>query len=158
MSWTIGRSVVTALVVGAVLCSQVAATAAPKPPSVDQLRKEFLADSAKLDVAVVTWTNKIEGLSDNTTWAELAKVDQPFANALTKFDGELQRYGATGRVEAGITHLVGADRSYIADLIAPTGQKLFNSGKWETAMTTRGSALHNALNALRGALGLSTPT
>jgi hypothetical protein len=160
MSWTVGRRVATALVLGAVLCPQVAATAAPKPPSVAQLRKEFLADSAKLDVAVLTWINKGQTLPNHPTWTELSEIDQPFASALTKFDSELQRFRATGTVEVAITQLVEADHRYIVDLTAPTGQKLFTAGigRWEAAIGKDGTAVKKGQTAVRGALGLPTPT
>ncbi len=145
---------------GAVLCLQVAATAASKPPSVIQLRKEFSADTAKLNVAVSAWVIKGQALPKHPTWRELSEIDQPLASALTKFDDELQRFGATGTVEAAITQLVDADQRYIADLTASSGQNLFteSSGKWAAAIVKDATIVGNRRTALRDALGLPTPT
>ena len=137
------------------MCPQALASAAPKAPSIATLRKDFLAEVTPVNTALVIWKRKINALPPSATWAQLGKIDQPFANALTKFDGELMRFRETATVNAPVGQFVVADQQLIADLTSAVGQSRFTGGTWETATLKDERGLVNAEAALRQALGLA---
>lgn len=79
------------------------------------------------------------------------------ANTLGRFDGQVERLGAAGKVETAIMQFVRADENFIADLTTATGHTLFVDGTWwETVTTKDGAALGRGEAAVRKALAVFT--
>ena len=75
------------------------------------MRAQFLAGQAPLRLAGKTWTSDLKALSPDTTPAQVALIDQPFAAARTKLDDQLLNFGATGTAGAAIAAFVHADEN-----------------------------------------------
>ena len=129
-------------------------TAPPEPLSLPRMRAQFLAGQAPLSLAGQTWNSDLKALSPDTTPAQVALIDQPFAAALTKLDDQLLNFGATGTAGAAITAFVHADENLIDDVLARAAQSSSTLGTWKEALTQNTRARQNTAAALQKALGL----
>ncbi len=99
----------------------------------------------------------MKALPSGTTWAQLDKIGHPLANALGKFDGQAERFGATGNMETAITQFVRADKNFIVDLTTAVGHTLFVGGTFRETVTIKdGAALGRGEAAVRKALAVFT--
>ena len=117
------------------------------------MRPQFLAGQAPLRLAGKTWNPDLKALSPDTTPAQVALIDQPFAAALTKLDDQLLNFGATGTAGAAIAAFVRADENLIDDVLARAAQSSSTLGTWKEALTQDTRARQNAAAALQKALG-----
>jgi len=99
------------------------------------MRAQFLAGQAPLSLADKTWNSDLKALSPDTTPAQVALIDQPFAAALTKLDDQFLNFGATGTAGAAIAAFVHADENLIDDVLARAAQSSSTLSTWKEALT-----------------------
>jgi hypothetical protein len=127
---------------------------APKPVTLSVMRKGFVAGEERVNAAGSTWLSKLKALHSDATSVQVAKIDQPYANALTQLDEQLLSFGATGRLRAAVTAFVDADENVTDDVLATSVTTGSTFPIWNAAIKNDGNTAQAAGRALRHALGL----